>query len=180
MTEEKAIAKLNGVSVYKQIDEMVESLSANSSEIIFLPFLYGTNSTNRNSAVFDGLNSSHDKRHLLRAIFEGVVFSHYDHLQRLLLARDRPQAIRLAGGAANSKVWVQMFADVFNIPIEIVKVKELGALGCAMSGAVAAGCFVDYKDSASHMIKIENPVYPNEEIHEIYMRKYEKYVRVLN
>jgi L-xylulokinase len=108
------------------------------------------------------------------------VFSHYDHLQRLLLARERPQAIRLAGGAANLKVWVQMFADVFNIPIEVVKVKELGALGCAMSGAVSAGCFVDYKETASQMVKIEDAVYPNEQQHEIYMKKYDKYNCLIN
>jgi L-xylulokinase len=180
MTEEIALAKQKGKSVYKQVDDIVANLDAESSDIIFLPFLYGTNSPNYNSAIFDGLNNSHDKRHLLRAIFEGVVFSHYDHLQKLLLAREAPKTIRLAGGAANSKVWVQMFADVFNIPIEVVKVKELGTLGCAMSGAVAAGYFADYKDAAAQMVKIENAVYPNEQQHEIYMKKYDKYKRLVN
>lgn len=180
MSEEKAVAKQKGESVYKQVDNMVENINADSSDLTFLPFLYGTNSLNHSSAVFDGLNSSHDKRHLLRAIFEGVVFSHYDHLQKLFLTRERPQAIRLAGGAANSKVWVQMFADVFNIPIEVVKVKELGTLGCAMSGAVAAGYFADYKVAAAQMVKIEDSVFPNEQQHKIYMRKYDKYKRIVN
>ena len=50
----------------------------------------------------------------------------------------KPSAIRLVSGAANSPLWVQMFADVTGLPVEIVKVKELGALGCAMTAAVAA------------------------------------------
>lgn len=36
----------------------------------------------------------------------------------------------MAGGAANSEVWVQMFADILGFPIETVDAKELGALGC--------------------------------------------------
>ena len=48
---------------------------------------------------------------LLRAVYEGIVFSHMTHVKRLLRNRKAPEAIRLAGGAANSKVWVQIFAD---------------------------------------------------------------------
>ena len=57
--------------------------------------------------------------------------------------------MRLAGGAANSKAWVRIFADVFQLPIEIVDVAELGTFGCAMAAAVASGVYADLKDAAA-------------------------------
>ena len=63
-----------------------------------------------------------------------------------------------------------MFADVTGLPVEIVKVKELGALGCAMTAAVAAGLYSDCKDAAKHMVTIGDRVEPNMENHKIYQK----------
>ena len=57
---------------------MVASVSPTDSHILFVPFLYGTNDSKLDSSVFFGLNVSHQKAHMLRAIFEGVVFLAYD------------------------------------------------------------------------------------------------------
>lgn len=64
------------------------------------------------------------------------------------------------------------------LPVEIVKVKELGALGCAMTAAVAAGLYSDCKDAAKHMVTIGDRVEPNMENHKIYQKKYELYRKV--
>lgn len=45
----------------------------------------------------------------------------------------------MAGGAARSPVWVQMFADVMDSPIEVVSAKELGALGAGHGGGGLRG-----------------------------------------
>ena len=49
-----------------------------------------------------------------------------------------------------------MFADVLGYPIETVDAKELGALGCAMATAIAAGVYRDYKEAARHMAAYQN------------------------
>jgi L-xylulokinase len=112
---------------------------------------------------------------MLRAIYEGVGYSHKTHIDRLLSSRKPPKAIRMAGGAVNSKVWVQMFADILGFPIETVEAKELGALGCGMAAAIAAGIYKDYKEAAEHMVHVTGVVEPNPEMTAIYQKKYEKY-----
>lgn len=83
---------------------------------------------------------------MARAVYEGITFSHRYHLDRLMRSRpDRSGTIRLAGGAARSKGWTQMFADVMNMPVETVSAEETGALGCCVAVAAALG---DYKDAA--------------------------------
>ena len=55
-----------------------------------------------------------------------------------------------------------MFADVLELPIETVTgVKELGAFGCAMAAAVAAGIYADYNEAAAAMVHILPPVLPD-------------------
>ena len=107
-----------------------------------------------------------------------MAFSHRRHIEKLLASRQPPQAIRMAGGPVQSKVWVQLFADVLGFPIETVDAKELGALGCAMAAAIAAGVYKDYKDAAKHMVRVSSRVYPDPDRIDIYNKKFERYMAV--
>lgn len=177
MQGEKARAKAEGARFYDRVDRMVEALPPEESSVLFLPFLYGTN-TGVDNAAFVGLSNSHTSAHLLRAIFEGVAFSHRTHLENLLRFRQKPAAIRLAGGAANSAVWVQLFADVLQCPIEVVSTKELGAQGCAMTAAVAAGIYADPQAAVAAMVPPVRTVWPDTSKATIYDEKYARYVRL--
>ena len=165
-----------GKNKYALINDMVASVPADQCDVYFLPFLYASNAHPLGKAAFVGMTLYHDKASMLRAIYEGVAYSHKTHIEKLLAARETPpEAIRLAGGAANSPVWVQMFADVLGFPIETVDASELGALGCGMAAAIAAGVYKDYPDAAAHMVHVSGRVEPNPEMVEIYKKKYAKY-----
>jgi L-xylulokinase len=168
-----------GVPLYQHLDGMVEKIPPDQCDVYFLPFLYGSNRHPLGKASFVGLTSFHNKGHLLRAVYEGVAYSAKHHIDKLLSVRTRPAAVRLAGGAANSKLWVHIFADVLNLPIETVTgVKELGALGCGMAAAVAGGIYKDYVEAAQAMVRINAPVYPDAALHAVYKDKFEKYEAV--
>ena len=139
--EKKQALKARGESIYDYTNAAVEAIAPEDSNVIFLPFLNGSNEDPQARGCFIGLTAYHDRAHMLRAVFEGIVFSHTTHVRRLLANRPRPEAIRLAGGAANSEVWVQMLADMLQIPIETVKCDEQGILGAAMAAGVGCGVF---------------------------------------
>jgi L-xylulokinase len=165
-----------GKKLYAYLDEMAADIKPENCDVYFLPFLNGSNRHPLAKASFIGLTSFHTKAHMLRAVYEGVVYSAKGHIDKLLSIRKPPEAIRLAGGAANSRLWVQMFADVLELPIETVTgVKELGALGCAMSAAVAAKVYPGYAEAAKAMVRISPPVLPDTGKSPVYRRKYEKY-----
>ena len=167
-----------GKNIYDFINEQVQGIDSRLCDVYFLPFLYGSNAHPLGKAAFVGLTMYHEKAHMLRAIFEGVAYSHKTHIEKLLTAREKPRAIRMAGGAVNSKVWVQMFADVLGLPVETVCVKEIGALGASMAAFIAAGKFRDYEDAASQMVHVSEAVLPDWERHAIYNEKYQKYKAV--
>lgn len=172
---DRAAAKARGESIYALLDDMVEEVGPGQQVPVFLPFLYGSPDNPDATASFTGISSRHTKAHLARAIFEGVVFRHYDHLAKLLANRGRPGCLRLSGGAANSRVWVQMFADVTGIPVETVPVREPGALGCAIAGAVATGTYAGYAQAVSQMVPVGTRVAPNAATAAAYAEKLGRY-----
>lgn len=175
---ERRQAAQEGVSFYKRLDEMVAATQAADSGLLFFPFLYGTNSSLRKSALM-GMSLSTTKAEILRAVFEGVVFSHYQHIERLLQRRTPPKAIRFAGGAANSAVWLSLFADTIGIPLEVIQTKELGTLGAAMSAAVCAGLYADYPSAAAHMTRVKETIVPNAANTPVLREKYRAYCDTL-
>lgn len=180
MKAEKECSIKDGRSFYDEINQLVDQLSPADSNVFYMPFLYGSNTEPALPAGFFGLSGSHSAAHMLRAIYEGVAFSHLWHIEKLLAFRTPPQTVRMAGGAVNSPVWVQMFADILNMPIETVTTKELGAKGCAMAAAIAAGIYTDYQDAADAMVTISSTIYPRKEYTEIYRKKYQCYKDLLN
>ena len=90
-----------------------------------------------------------------------------------------PSSVQLSGGAANSDVWVQIFADALQIPVDVVDDKELGALGAAMAAGIATGVYSSYEDAIKRCVRISKTIYPRPEYKEIYEKKYETYRKVI-
>lgn len=168
----------NGGSPYTLADRLVDALDPADSSVIFLPFLYGSNVSGVEQAVLAGLNQTHGTADLLRAVFEGVVYSHRTHIDRLRAHNPRLDRLRLAGGAARSAVWVQMFADALAMPVEVIGAEELGAKGAAMAAAVAAGVYTDFREAAGAMVGIAAAVEPNPAYTAVYAEKYARYRRL--
>ena len=165
---------------YQKANTWVESIEPQDSNVLFLPFLNGSNEDPLAKGSFIGLTAYHTKKHMLRAIYEGVVFSHLTHVKKLLQNREKPESIFLSGGAANSDVWVQIFADVMQTEIAVIKDKELGAQGAAMAAGIAAGIYRDYQDAGDKTISISKVVKPRLSYKSIYEEKYARYRAVVD
>ena len=105
-----------GSAFFDWVASEVASVEPSDSSLIFLPFVYGSNCGAVQSGFY-GISSKHTSAHLLTALFEGVVFAHYQHFNRLLHFRSKPDTIRFTGGAARSDVWCQLFADCMGIHV---------------------------------------------------------------
>ena len=73
-----------GENIYSVVNAKVASVKPEECDVYFLPFLYGSNAHPLGKGAFIGLTTYHNKAHMLRAIYEGVVFSHKTHIERLL------------------------------------------------------------------------------------------------
>lgn len=162
-------------SGYAALDAEVQALDPRDCPVYYLPFLYASNEAPELKAALVGLSGSHTRAHMLRAIYEGVAFSHLTHIDALLKSRPAPPRARLAGGAANSEVWARIFADTFGFELELTKNVQLGCKGAAMAAAVGAGMFEDYKAAAEAFVQPGEAVCPDPEKTEVYREKYKTY-----
>jgi len=180
MSYEKDEAKTKGGSVYDITNEWVSSIEPQDCNVIFLPFLNGSNENPLAKGTFVGLTAYHGKKHMLRAVYEGIVFCHATHVKKLLANREPPKSIRLSGGAANSDVWVQIFADVLQIPIDVTADKELGCLGACIAAGIAADIFPDYQTAIDKTVQITKTIYPRPDYKKVYEEKYKTYRAVID
>ncbi len=175
---ERAAAKTRGIDLFALAEEMAASVSPDSQQIVFLPYLFGSRDNPRARACFVGLEASHTRAQVIRSVLEGIAFGHKVHVEKLLAARKPPRAVRLAGGAARSALWARIFADVLELPVEIVDAEELGTLGCAMAAAVAAGEFADLTAAAASMVHVKGRIDPDGAAAAVYRRKFERHKAV--
>ena len=180
LPELKLEARQQGRSIYDIVNAWVEETPPEEFVPVFLPFVMASNVHPNARGSFVGLCANHTRRHILRGIYEGIAFCHRYHLEKLLATRQTPpEGIRLAGGVANSPVWVQMFADILQLKVETVEVRETGAQGCAIAVAYAVGDYETMEEAVAHMCRLSPAVYPDPEKKAIYDKKYALYCKTI-
>jgi L-xylulokinase len=180
LQEERKLAKAAGLSVYDLCNNAIHDTRPDETDLIYLPFLYGSNVNPLAQACFLGLQGWQERKHFIRAIYEGICFSHRYHIEKLLKYLTPPEAARIAGGASKSYEWAQMFADVLQMPIELPKTSELGTLGAVICAAVGAGYYPNVDDAVAGMVKVTGVVTPDINKKEAYDKKYARYIQAIN
>jgi xylulokinase len=116
---------------------------AGSDGVWFLPYLSGERSPHPDPlarGAFVGLTVAHDRRHLTRAVLEGVAYGLRDGLDQMTAAgMAAPDQIRVSGGGTASPLWRQILADVLGAEIATVNTSEGAAYGAALLASVGAG-----------------------------------------
>lgn len=116
---------------------------AGEDGLFFLPHLLGERTPwwNPDSAgSFAGLRPTHGRAHLARAVMEGVGLA-LDLCRDALADGDHElRPVSVIGGGANSDEWLQLFADLWGVPVLRRGVTtEATALGAAVTGLVGLG-----------------------------------------
>jgi xylulokinase len=163
-------------SSYAKLDQDVENCPIGSGGI-YLPYLMGERSPHLDPyarGVFFGLDNTSDKGKMARAVMEGVTFSLKECLDAIEQQGINFSEIRLCGGGSGSKVWRQMAADVFGLPVRLTSSQEAGALGVAILAAEAAGIYPDEITACDNMVSLGDLILPDKQ----HLKEYQKYYKV--
>ena len=121
-----------------------------------LPFFAGTGPLDYlegGQGLFSDLNFSHSRASLLRGALEGITLYFREALELLAKRRRRVEEIRVTGGGSDSELWLQMAADLLEVPVRRSVSPECGTLGCAMLAGVGCGRFADLDEAAEQMVR---------------------------
>jgi len=172
-------AERKGLSVYQLLDEKVSRIPPGSEGLVVLDYWQGNRTPYRDPlarGVIWGLTLKHGVGHLMRAIYEGTAYGTRHILDSMAGGGFKVEEVYACGGGARSHQWLQIHADVCNLPISLTEVAEAPTLGSAICAAVGAKRYPDLVTASEKMVKVSHRIEPDPGHHEIYQFYYHKYL----
>lgn len=169
-------------SIYQFIENDIRDIPAGSDGLLVTPWLHGEHCPvldERARGTYINVTNQHDRRHILNAVLEGVAYSlrgQMDYYEKDCGGRQVTSVTAVGGGALRDR-WLQIIADVMNIPVHrTANVRHAGAMGAAVVAAVGMGLYT--LEDAGKFISVEKSFYPRPENKAIYDKMYQNFMRV--
>jgi ribulose kinase len=166
-----ADAAAQGLSVYQLLDREAGQAPIGSGGLIVLDYFQGNRTPHTDSAargMIWGLSLQADRGHIFRALMEGIAYGLQDIV--LTLARHKFELGRMiaSGGATQSSLFMQIYADVLGKTIAVTREPEASLLGSAIVAAVGAKAYPDLPTAAQAMVQVSHEYCPDLARHEEY------------
>ncbi len=174
-----AEAQRRGVDPYLVLTELARAAPIGSDGLIVVDHFQGSRSPQSDPlarGIIWGLSLSHTPGHVFRAILEGICYG-TEHILRTMREQGfEPTASVISGGATQNDLWLQMHADISNVPITLTRVGEGPVLGSAMLAAVGAGIYPNIQTAAQQMVHPARTIEPDAARHAEYAFYLDRYV----
>lgn len=175
--KDKIVAE--GGHPYDEMTRLASTANPGADGLLFLPYLMGERAPYWNAdtkGVFIGLTLNHGQKQMIRAVLEGVIFQMYTVVIALKDMGVKPFEYRANGGFAESELWRQMMADIFESDILVPESYQSSCFGAVLLFKKALGMISDFssvKDDVGIKVKhkpIKNHVNIYRELIPIFIR----------
>jgi xylulokinase len=166
-----------GASYAELLDEAAGA-PPGSDGLLFLPHLAGERAPvrdPRSRAAWVGLTLGHDRRHLVRAVLEGVAFGFRAIQDSLEAEGGAVRDVRVVGGQAHSPLWNQIKADILNRPVLVPQAIEASVVGAALLAALGVGAYWNLEVAVDAMVRVSHTFEPDPRRVALYQRMFESY-----
>lgn len=174
---EERIASERGIEPEDLFDELVEQIPPGSEGLVLQPYwspgLRSPGPEARGAII--GFADVHTRAHIYRAILEGLAYALREGAERTAARSGiRPTELRVAGGGSQSRVAMQITADIFGLPAARPHVYEASGLGAAIDAAVGVGLHPNFESAVKEMTRIGDVFEPSTAAHRIYDELYKE------
>lgn len=179
-SKEAEEAKALGIDPYERMFQIAEDVAPGADGLIFMPFLAGERAPYWNAnarGMFFGLSLYHERKHMIRAVAEGVAYRIHSVAEALKEISGPAKEIRASGGFARSGLWTQIMADVLETQVVITESIQSSSIGAAMLALKAMGEISSYSE-VQDWLETSKTYEPVEERFPIYRELTDIYNRV--
>ena len=175
----KKEAEAQGMSAEELLSKEAEAVPAGSNGLMtVLDWLAPVDALYK-KGVMIGFDGRHKRGHIYRSILEAVALTMKKHVTDMTNEIGvKLDKIIITGGGSNSDLFMQIFADVFNIPMVRNEVNGAAGLGSAICAAVAAGVYKSFDEAVENMVRIKDTFTPNPEAVAFYEKMYPVYTNI--
>lgn len=166
---------------FELMSEAAATIVPGADGLIFLPYMAGERSPiwdSKARGVFFGLSYDKTRAHLIRAMMEGVGFSLLHNLKTAEEVNADAEELISVGGAANSRVWTQIKADITGKTIHVPLSDQATTLGAALLAGVGTGVYPNFTEAVQKTVQIQRTHHPSLENHAFYDRFYQLYLEL--
>ncbi len=174
---EAEAAKRAGLSIHQWLDGLAESRPAGSDGLVITPYFLGEKTPIHDPnarATFDGLTLSHDIGHLWRALLEAYAYAIAHHVEVFNAIGYRTERFIVSDGGSNSRVWMQIVADVLQQPLQRLAGHPGSCVGAAWTAAIGANLASDWS-AISAFVRPADRIEPRPEAAAAHRRSYRRY-----
>lgn len=179
--EEQLVSKEQNIDVYDVITARAQKSPPGANGVLVLPHFRGAgtgrvppfNPLSKGAIV--GLTLSNTRDDISRAVFEGVTFETKLILASMEQSGINVNQIRVTGGGAKSKFWLQLKADITGRTVVVPSVTEASLLGAALLVGTGLGVYKDLSDATKQTVNIVDQFEPDPEKTRIYERLFPIY-----
>jgi xylulokinase len=178
---ESAQAVSQGLDPYDRMTAEAAGVPPGCEGLVALPHLEGATCPEFNPnarGVFFGATLRHTRAHFVRSLLEAVAFMLRRNLELVEGLGIPIHEVRSTGGGARSPLWLQIKADVLQMPVISLATEETALLGAAMLGAVALGVYPDLDAAAARMVRTGQLYEPKPSLEPVYNAAYTRYLEL--
>ena len=166
-------ATTRGVAIEEVLDDWLDDVNIGSDGLILQPYWGPGLARPLAKGAMVGFSSVHTRKHIYRAIVEGIAFAIREGLESIEKSqKQKVKSLRISGGGSLSNSVCQITADIFGLEISRVQTIESTSLGAAIATFAAVGEFKDIHEAVKNMVKTTETFKPNQKNHEIYNKIY--------
>jgi xylulokinase len=157
-------------NVYDHINNLIQGAPVGSNGLLFLPYLLGERSPWWNAearGALIGLKMEHTRADVFRAVLEGITLN-LGLIADIFKEHADINEMVVIGGGAQSHIWRQLMADIYERPVlKPNLLEEATSMGAAITGGVGVGLF-DSFDVVDRFITIEENTAPTPDHFTVY------------
>jgi xylulokinase len=168
-------ARQTGQDAY---DFLLADAPADPTRLLVLPHFAGSGTPTLNTSskgAILGLTFGDTTASIAKAILEGLTFELRINLDLLRDAGINISELHAVGGGARSNLWLQLKANIGQIPLRVPHVIEAACLGAALLAGVGAGIYPDVASAAAQTVHITHQIKLQPALVEAYNRRYALY-----
>jgi xylulokinase len=177
---EVEVARRLGLSAYNLFDKEAERVQPGSNGLILLPYFMGERAPMWNPklrGVLFGLNLTHTKSHIIRAILESSAYGMRYGFETGSGILPGVKEIGATGGGSQSQLWLKIYASVFGLPF-VRYGSDNTCVGDAIVAGVGSGVFKDIESGCEKVVKAIKVIEPDPEWQKIYDQYYPIYKEI--
>ena len=163
---------------YELMEKDAREASWGAGGVVFLPYLMGERAPIWNKdarGVFFGLERTHTRKEMARAVFESTGFIVLDMISAIEETGASVNKIRLSGGLARVHLISQIKADITGREILVLSDFETTSTGAAMLALVGQEEYKNLQEAAQYFVSIRMIICPNKRNYENYSEIYALY-----